>query len=290
MAGYRNVLMSVVIGLALVQAAAAQTALHFSGVLSATSKGCSPVCKVYSLADLGNDPKLCKWIADTIPEMIQPASWKQSDAKISFYAPSRILVINQKPEVHRQVDEFLQNIKKSVAQSKPQVAPGMLPAQFTVPDTVRATQPVQVGPGGYPIPMPAQTPKHLFHFIIRYEGEGIIDSNVVNFAKALKEMNAESKNDGGDLGNVFGAMFGQALKDASESQGQSQRQCIPQAVFQPVPPPPPPVTPPMAVPPQAPRGSNPPVMPPADATPSWPVLPPVPVAPIGNSDPMKSHR
>jgi hypothetical protein len=32
-----------------------------------------------------------------------------------------------------------------------------------------------------------QTPKHLFHFIIRYEGEGIIDSNVVKFAKALQD-------------------------------------------------------------------------------------------------------
>src|SRR5437016_3804139 len=42
-------------------------------------------CKVYSLSDLGDDPKLCKWIAETIPEVIQPASWKQGEAKISFY-------------------------------------------------------------------------------------------------------------------------------------------------------------------------------------------------------------
>src|SRR6266849_6810610 len=59
-------------------------------------------------------------------------------------------------------------------------------AQFTVPDTVRAAQGVQTGPGGYPVPIAPQTPKHLFHFIIRYEGEGIIDSNVVNFANAFK--------------------------------------------------------------------------------------------------------
>src|SRR5262249_21060124 len=33
-------------------------------------------------------------------------------------------------------------------------------------------------------PAPQQPPKHLFHFIIRYEGDGIIDSNVVEFMKA----------------------------------------------------------------------------------------------------------
>ena len=36
----------------------------------------------------------------------------------------------------------------------------------------------------YPVPAQAKTPKHLFHFIIRYEGEGIIDDNIV---KAMKD-------------------------------------------------------------------------------------------------------
>jgi hypothetical protein len=40
-------------------------------------------------------------------------------------------------------------------------------------------------PNAYPVPPPPALPKHLFHFIIRYEGEGIIDQNVVKFAKAL---------------------------------------------------------------------------------------------------------
>jgi hypothetical protein len=39
----------------------------------------------------------------------------------------------------------------------------------------------------YPVPPPARQPKHLFHFIIRYEGAGIIDSNVVKFMKAQSE-------------------------------------------------------------------------------------------------------
>src|SRR5262249_50653316 len=36
----------------------------------------------------------------------------------------------------------------------------------------------------YLVPNPARSPKHLFHFIIRYEGEGIVDSNVVEAIKA----------------------------------------------------------------------------------------------------------
>ena len=44
------------------------------------------------------------------------------------------------------------------------------------------------------MPFTAQTPKHLFHFIIRYEGEGIVDANVVKFAKALQDKIAPSTN------------------------------------------------------------------------------------------------
>src|SRR5438067_1685741 len=40
--------------------------------------------KVYSLADLGDDPKLCAWIAETIPQMIEPGSWKNGKSKLSY--------------------------------------------------------------------------------------------------------------------------------------------------------------------------------------------------------------
>src|SRR5205085_4878610 len=62
-----------------------------------------PTCKVYSLAEL-DDPGLCKWIAETIPEMIQPATWKQNGAKVSYYAPSKVLVVNNTMAVHNQIE------------------------------------------------------------------------------------------------------------------------------------------------------------------------------------------
>src|SRR5207244_8912884 len=39
----------------------------------------------------------------------------------------------------------------------------------------------------YAVPPPVGRPKHLFHFIIRYEGEGIIDSNVAELYKSMNK-------------------------------------------------------------------------------------------------------
>jgi hypothetical protein len=144
-------------------------------------------CKVYSLADLGDDPALGKWIADTIPQMIQSGSWTGADgkSKLSYFAPGKVLVINQTAAVHGQVDDFLQSLKKTLPHAK--VAkrdPQVMPAQFTPPGVPQAG-PMVTPSQAYPVPYPPQTPKHLFHFIIRYEGDGVIDSNVVKFAKAL---------------------------------------------------------------------------------------------------------
>ena len=149
-------------------------------------------CKVYSLADLGDDPKLGKWVAETIPEMIQPASWKQSEAKMSFFAPSRILVINNTAAVHAQVEEFLAGLRKSMPQAKTvRHDSEVKPAQFTLQDTSRPNV-VQTGPTSYPVPMSQVGPRHLFHFIIRYEGDGIIDGNVAKFVKSLTEANKDT--------------------------------------------------------------------------------------------------
>lgn len=144
--------------------------------------------KVYSLADLGDDPKLCAWVAETISHVIAPGSWandwkgyRPDGARLSYYAPGKVLVINHTSAVHAQVDAFLTSLKKSLpAKRDPQV----MQAQF-VPDA-RPIGPVTASQA-YPVPYPPSAPKHLFHFIIRYEGDGVIDANVVKFAKALSQ-------------------------------------------------------------------------------------------------------
>jgi hypothetical protein len=223
MAGYRFWLqssLSVVLALAIVQSGRSQNtntvppAVFENGVLQVSKPvfTTGSICKVYSLRDFEDDPprlygpdevNLCQWIAETIPDMIQPESWKQHGVKLSYHAPSKILVVNHTSAVHAQVDEFLQNLKKSLPQQKVTVNrtkhdPAAAPAVFYPPIEKVPAGPVQAGPSSYPVPFPPQAPKHLFHFIIRYEGEGIIDSSVVKFTKALS--NASSISTSKDVG------------------------------------------------------------------------------------------
>jgi hypothetical protein len=47
--------------------------------------------------------------------------------------------------------------------------------------------PAQAPAGGhenYPIPAPVKPPKHLFHLVFRYEGDGLIDQNAVEVCKS----------------------------------------------------------------------------------------------------------
>ena len=46
---------------------------------------------------------------------------------------------------------------------------------------------------GYPIPAPAKPPKHLFHLIFRYEGDGLIDQNAVDVCKSCGLMQSDQK-------------------------------------------------------------------------------------------------
>lgn len=198
MAGYRFLLqcsLAVALSLSLLGAGSAQFrpipqgTTAGGGIVEVTTSGiekAQPTCKVYSLAEMGDDPKLCKWIADTIPEVIQPASWKQDGVKITYYAPGKVMVITHSAAVHAQVDSFLQDMRKSMPQAKT-MASGVVPAQFAVPDN----RPLPAAQA-YPVPYPPSAPKHLFHFIIRYEGDGVIDSNVVKFTKALSQETARS--------------------------------------------------------------------------------------------------
>ena len=189
------------------QASAAQSAagtcvaVPTAAVQSATAN--EVTCKMLLLGDLAEDATYAKWIVDTIPTMIQPGTWDQKkgtaeNRSLSYFAPGKVLVVYHTAAVQAKIDEFLKSLKHASSQvTKP--APNttaLQQAQF-----IPAGSPAP----GYPVAAPVQQPKHLFHFIIRYEGEGLLDSNVVNFVKAMQAAGS------GDLGlfkvsqNVSGA-------------------------------------------------------------------------------------
>jgi len=169
---------------------------------SVSAPGCCGRCgtastpyKVYALTDLGDDPGLGPWIAETIPAVIEPHTWKQGEGKftVSYYPARRILVVYHTAEVQEKVQAFLHEVKKNPPQDegpgkhvKVATGPGVMPARFLTPVSTGEVSP-------YPVPPPLQQPKHLFHFIIRYEGAGIIDDNVV---KAIQLYTKKDKEDG----------------------------------------------------------------------------------------------
>ena len=151
---------------------------------------------IYSLSDLGGDPSLGKWIADTITEVIDPTTWQHvgGEGRLSYHAPAKLLVVYQTAAVHSQVDAFLNNIKKAVPQAKQPAGKmgkmsgehGVMPAQFNVTElTKQSDAAASSKSAAYPVPPPLQQPKHLFHVVIRYEGDGIVDANVVDLLKSF---------------------------------------------------------------------------------------------------------
>ncbi|HTU19757.1 MAG TPA: hypothetical protein VMG10_16970 [Gemmataceae bacterium] len=148
-------------------------------------------CVIYSLTDMGYDADLGTWIARTIPEMIEPSSWKGSGGSgvLHYYAPKNVLIVSNSTAV-RSVDDFLKKLKTSLpktsrtkfAANKKSSRRHVVPAEYRAPAPMRAANPIPEA-SSYPVPAQVKPPKHLFHFIIRYEGEGIIDDNVVKFMK-----------------------------------------------------------------------------------------------------------
>jgi hypothetical protein len=147
--------------------------------------------KIYSLDEFGDDAGFGAWIASTIPEVIASGTWK-GPGVIRYYAPKNILVVCHTAAVHAKVDTFLKDVKKSLSSEKKTTAAmskgfahdhQVVPANYRVPALLKSSAPSSEPSLSYPVPAQAKSPKHLFHFIIRYEGEGIIDDNVV---KAMK--------------------------------------------------------------------------------------------------------
>ena len=153
--------------------------------------------KIYSLDEMGDDPGFGEWIAQTIPEVIASGTWK-GPGVIRYYAPKNILVVCHTAAVQAKVDAFLKDVKKSLPSEKKATATmrkgsapdrGVVPAAYRAPALLKASSPEPSL--SYPVPAQAKPPKHLFHFIIRYEGEGIIDDSVVKAMKAYTQ--AEKK-------------------------------------------------------------------------------------------------
>jgi hypothetical protein len=159
-------------------------------------------CIIYPLASLGDDPGLGQWIASTIPDVIAPGTWGEPQGpeggarqKLSYYPPGRILVICHTPAVQAKVAAFLQDLQKALPreQLRPAGRQGataphhtaVVPAAYSAPNLMKATDAAPVPRSSYPVPAPVQPPKHLFHFIIRYEGDGLVDTNVTSLVKQL---------------------------------------------------------------------------------------------------------
>jgi hypothetical protein len=54
---------------------------------------------VYPLSDLGDDPQLCTWVAETVTRVIAPGTWSRTGAEgtgrgvLSYFAPAKVLVV-----------------------------------------------------------------------------------------------------------------------------------------------------------------------------------------------------
>lgn len=189
------------VAVALLQTGQAHPQSDYASLVTVeTSTGAVDRCyKIYSLDEMGDDPGFGEWIAQTIPEVIASGTWK-GPGVIRYYAPKNILVVCHTAAVQAKVDAFLKDMKKSVPSEKKATATmrkgsapnrGVVPASYRAPALLKATGSSPEPTLSYPVPAQTKPPKHLFHFIIRYEGEGIIDDSVVKAMKAYTQ--AEKK-------------------------------------------------------------------------------------------------
>ncbi len=155
-------------------------------VAATPAKAKDATCVVYPLSDLGNDPNLAKWLADTIPGVIQPGSWgDNAGTRITYFAPAKVLVVYHHAAVHTKVKAFLADVKSAMRPEPGPIhlrKPPVMRAEFT--EAAPAKTPQTAG-AGYPVPAPQMPPKHLFHLIIRYEGDGLSDDTVAGLVKQV---------------------------------------------------------------------------------------------------------
>ena len=148
------------------------------------------VTSVYPLWKMGYDLELSKWIAETIPEVVEPSTWQSvGGCGVARYnSANGILVVRHSKEVHAKVENFLKDVKQSMpavtagAMTTGQRTPGdcVIPAAHQTPSPLRTSSTSQDECPSLP-PTAKKSPKHLLHMTIHYEGEGIIDDNVLKY-------------------------------------------------------------------------------------------------------------
>jgi hypothetical protein len=160
----------------------------------------SLTCKIYSLGQMGEDADLGAWLVQTIPTVIQSSTWRQQGGvgTLSYYAPGGVLVIHHTTAVQAKVEAFLRDVKAALPPAKrchtdSMAATRVIQASATDAQPARAAAEPPTEPNPYPVPRAIRQPKHLFHFIIRYEGEGVVDSSVVELTKAMMVANQATK-------------------------------------------------------------------------------------------------
>ncbi len=74
----------------------------------------------YPLADLGQNVGYDK-VTDTIERAISPSTWHAAGgpASIEIYKPCRCLVISNDPDVHKQIEDLLQRLRRTVKDPQP---------------------------------------------------------------------------------------------------------------------------------------------------------------------------
>jgi hypothetical protein len=174
-------------------------------------------CIVYALTGLGNDANLTKWIAETIPTVIAPDTWAPmgGSGRVTYHAATKLMVVYQTPAVHAKVDAFLRDLRAAQA---PQKLGPMMQAGYT--EAVPLKAPNASASAGYLVPPPVHPPKHLFHLIVRYEGDNPIDSGVTDMIK-----DALFKGDThGSIAAALGVPAGLSITGARKDDGEDKVQ------------------------------------------------------------------
>ncbi len=161
---------------------AAQAPAEQGGSPAGPAQG--PATRVYPLGPLGADAGLARWLAETIPSVVEPESWKARGGPgvLTHHPAGNLLVVHHSAAVQAKVEAFLRDVQRGLAGRGEAAAPAGVVQAGAAPGRLPEAA------LGYPVPAAVRPPKHLFHFIIRYEGEGIVDANVVDLVKAQQEM------------------------------------------------------------------------------------------------------